>query len=139
MTRQIRYSDVVALPTFEERYELLKRGARIGDITFGGFRPLNQDFYKSKIWKQTRDAVIVRDAGCDLAHPDYILQDQLIVHHINPITADELSHGDFSSALDMENLILTCFNTHNAIHYGVTHNPYGHWAVRTPNDTCPWR
>lgn len=133
------YTEVIRLPTFEERFILLFRQSKIGQRTFGGYRLLNQDFYQSKKWRDIRNAVIVRDGGCDLAHPDYVLQSGLVIHHINPITIDDLVHGDEHQLFDMENLILTSTKTHKAIHYGSGNTPYGQWADRRPNDTCPWK
>lgn len=133
------YTEVIRLPTFEERFLLLSRQSQIGQRTFGGYRSLNQDFYQSKKWRDIRNAVIVRDGGCNLAHPDYVLQSGLVIHHINPLSIDDLVHGDEHQLFDMENLILTSTKTHKAIHYGNSNNPYGQWADRRPNDTCPWK
>lgn len=135
---KIRYTDVIRLPTFEERFNLLHRQSIIGDSTFGGYRLINQEFYRSRQWRDVRNAVIVRDGGCDLAHPDYILQEGLRIHHINPITVHDLL--DMTTALlDLDNLILVSEKTHKAIHFGNGNNPYGQWAERRPNDTCPWK
>lgn len=132
------YSELIRLPTFEERYEYLRTSNIIGESTFGGRRPINQSFYRSKQWKDVRNAVIVRDGACDLAHHDHPIGDGLIIHHINPITIDALTRFDEMILLDMENLILTCERTHNAIHYG-KQCPSSEIIERKPFDTCPWR
>lgn len=135
----LRYTDIIQIPTFEERYKLLARQAIIGERTFGGYRPLNQEFYRSKQWKNIRNAVIVRDGACDLAHPDYLLENGLVIHHINPISIESLLSGSMDSLFNLENLILTSEKTHRAIHFGDGNIPYGQWAERRPNDTCPWK
>lgn len=132
------YTELIRLPTFEERYKYLRTSNLIGETTFGGRRPINQSFYRSKQWRDVRNAVIVRDGGCDLAHPDYPVETDLIIHHINPITIESLTRFDEMILLDMENLILTTKRTHNAIHYG-DECPHSEIVVRRPNDTCPWK
>lgn len=132
------YSELIALPTFKERFEYLQLNGSVGEETFGFSRYLNQVLYHSDEWSRLRDEIIIRDNGCDLAHPDYSIRGRIIIHHMNPITkADILDRSDF--VLDPEFLITTTINTHNAIHYGDYSlipqlNP-----ERKPNDTCPWR
>ena len=133
------YSELITLPTFEERFRYLKLNQRIGDDTFGFDRYLNQQFYRSEEWKQVRNEVIVRDNGCDLAIPDREIFGIIIVHHMNPISLDDID-GNEKYILDPEYLITTFKTTHDAIHFGdesilVESEP----AVRTQNDTCPWR
>lgn len=135
---RISYFELIRISTFEERFKALQICQRVGEMTFGGYRNLSQDFYESKEWKDIRWRVISRDMGCDLAHPDYQLVDNVTVHHINPIPVSDLIAGDYSLALNMENLITTCFRTHNAIHYSKS-SPYSEVVVRRPNDTCPWK
>lgn len=135
MTRS--YTELIRLPTFKERYEYLRTSNIIGETTFGGWRPINQSFYRSKQWKKVRDDVIVRDGGCDLAHPEYPLERELVIHHINPITIEVLTKFDERILLDMNNLILTCERTHKAIHYG-SESPHSEIIERRPFDTCPW-
>lgn len=121
----------------EERFQYLKQAQNIGEPSFGGNRYLNQAFYLSREWKLIRHNIIVRDNGCDLAMPGYpVLKGY--VHHINPITIDELTHGD-DCLFDPENLILCSFKTHNAIHFGSGANPNKDLIIRRPGDTCPWR
>lgn len=134
------YSELILLPTFAERYEYLKLlDGKIGAETFGQSRYINQAFYQSPEWKHLRDQIIVRDLGCDLGVEGYDIMKSAYIHHINPVTRDQLINRD-PIAWSPENLITVSFHTHNAIHFG-THPPLG--AIdpveRTPNDTCPWR
>lgn len=133
------YSELMKLTTFEDRYRYLKVGALIGEVTFGFDRYLNQRFYTSPEWRSVRNAVIVRDNGCDLAIPDREITGLITVHHINPITQDDLVHN-IELVLNPEFLICVSDNTHKAIHYGdeslLIQNEM---IVRRPNDTCLWR
>lgn len=132
------YSELIRLPTFEERFDYLKLDGRVGLETFGHNRYLNQDFYTSYDWKQIRNKIIARDLGRDLGIDGYDLFGSVVVHHINPITVEDiLNHSDL--VFDPENLITTCFKTHNAIHYGDKKQVVSNWQPRLPNDTCPWR
>lgn len=133
------YSELLRLPTFEDRLKYLMLFGDVGEDTFGHARYLNQDFYRSQEWRRCRDAVIIRDLGCDLAIPGRTIPGRLYVHHINPITEHSLVHGS-DALLDMDNLILVSHATHNAIHYGnlsslLASEP----VVRRPNDTIPWK
>jgi hypothetical protein len=133
------YSELVKLKTLIERYEYLRTFSKIGEETFGGSRYLNQYLYtKSDLWKSVRRKVILRDNGRDLGLDDYIIQGRIIVHHINPLTKEQLLNLD-PCIFDMENLISCSHNTHNAIHYGdkslLPQDP----IERRPFDTCPWR
>lgn len=131
------YSELVLLPTIEERLKYLQRNQKIGDRTFGGDRYLNQAFYSSLEWRNIRHSIIVRDNGCDLGVDGYPVGNRGYIHHINPITIDQLTHGD-DCLFDPENLILCSFNTHNAIHYGQSSDIYSKITERHPGDTCPW-
>ncbi len=133
-----RYSELMLLPTFIERYRYLKIGGRIGVATFGHDRYLNQILYHSDEWLDFRNDIIVRDNGCDLAMPGFELYDRIMVHHINPITVEDVLKRD-PKIFDPENVISTCLNTHNAIHYGDESRLALLPNERTPNDTCPWR
>ena len=133
------YSELIALPTFEERYRYLKLGGKVGADTFGHDRYLNQMMYqRSPKWKEARRQVILRDNGCDLGIEDREIDGKLFVHHMNPITIKDIEEeSDF--LYNPEYLICTSHNTHNAIHYGdesllITAPP-----ERSPNDTCPWK
>lgn len=134
------YHDLIMLPTFAERYEYLKLlDGKIGAETFGQSRYINQAFYRSQEWKILRNKVIIRDNGCDLGVDGYEIMKRAYIHHIIPVTRDQLVNRD-PIAWSMDNLITVSFDTHNAIHFG-TRPPLG--AIdpieRTPNDTCPWK
>ena len=117
MTGIRRYSELIKLPTFEERFEYLKLDGRVGKMTYGSDRIFNQAFYRSKEWRDFRNKVIARDNGCDLGIEDREIFDKLIVHHINPMTIRDLEEGG-EDLFDMENFICCSHNTHEAIHYG---------------------
>lgn len=132
------YSELITLPTFEERYEYLRIGGRVGEETFGFDRYLNQTFYKSKEWLSIRDQVIARDNGCDLGIPGREIHGRILIHHMNPITVEDiLNRSDL--LLNPEYLICTVKNTHDAIHYGDENLLNKDPIERTKNDTCPWR
>lgn len=132
------YSELIALPTFEERYEYLRLNGIVGEDTFGFDRYLNQNFYRSAEWRRIRDRVIVRDNGCDLAIDDRIIYGKILIHHMNPITDKDLFNLS-DILLDPEYLICVSHNTHNAIHYGDGERLVKDPIVRTKNDTCPWK
>lgn len=134
------YSELITLPTFEERFEYLRLDGRIGDQTFGFDRYLNQLFYKDKEWLSIRDEVIVRDQGCDLGIEEYELSkgQRILIHHMNPLTKEDIVRRT-KFLLDPEYLITTCHRTHTAIHYGDENLLPSKPIIRTKNDTCPWR
>ena len=132
------YSELIQLPTFKERYQYLKLDGVVGEDTFGFDRYLNQLFYRSQKWKSIRDQIIVRDDGCDLGVEGYAIYGKIIIHHMNPITVDDLMN-ETDYLLNPEFLIATTHNTHNAIHYGDEGLLISDPIVRTKNDTCPWR
>ena len=134
------YSELITLPTFEERYRYLRLGGRVGEDTFGFDRYLNQRFYKSDEWMELRDYVIIRDGGCDLAMPDREIPKgvRILVHHMNPITIDDVVNRS-KYLLDPEYLICTIKRTHDAIHYGDESILLTMPTERSMNDTCPWR
>lgn len=139
MNRIRTYSELSKLSTFEERYEYLKLDGIVGKETFGFDRYLNQKFYQNDPeWKRVRDYVIIRDSGCDLGIEGREIYDSIIVHHMNPITTDDLiNRTEF--LLDPEYLISTVKRTHDAIHYGDENLLMKGPVERTKNDTCPWR
>ena len=132
------YSELIMLPTFEERYRYLKIGGTVGEETFGFDRYLNQSFYKTKEWLRIRDHVIVRDQGCDLAMIDREIRGKILIHHMNPITKEDIVIRS-KYLLDPEYLICTVKNTHDAIHYGDESLLIKAPIERQKNDTCPWR
>ena len=138
MTSIRTYSELVLLPTFEERYEYLRLDGRVGEETFGFDRWLNQTFYKSEEWLSMRDKIIVRDNGCDLGIPGRDIYSRILIHHMNPITKEDiLRRSDI--LLNPEYLICVTPNTHRAIHYGNSNLLIKDLIERRPNDTCPWK
>ena len=137
--RTIRtYSELVRLPTFEERFRYLKLDGLVGKDTFGFDRYLNQEFYRSKEWKEVRDFVIVRDNGCDLGMDGYEIVGRIYIHHMNPITVNDIVHSsDF--LLNPDYLICMSHSTHNAVHYGDEDLLVTAPVERRKNDTCPWK
>lgn len=132
------YSELITLPTYLDRFNYLKLGGRVGRETFGYDRYLNQIFYKDPEWLETRDAVIIRDTGCDLAMPDREIKTRILVHHLNPITKEDIILRR-RCLFDLENLICTIKSTHDAIHYGDESKLCLDPVERTPFDTCPWK
>ena len=133
------YEGLKELKTFEERFEYLNFGSPIGIDTFGAERYLNQNFYRSKDWKRIRDLVIIRDDGNDLGMEGYPIGRPIIVHHIIPITVEDLEESK-DIVFDMNNLISCSRDTHNAIHYGSSlYLETKKENERAPNDTCPWK
>ena len=132
------YSELITLPTFEERYRYLRLEGAVGVDTFGFDRIFNQQFYTSAAWRRVRDEVIIRDNGCDLGMPGHEIVGKIIIHHINPIGLDDLDrHADI--LLNPEYLITTMHATHNAIHYGDERLLITTPIERSKNDTCPWK
>ena len=132
------YSELILLPTFEERFKYLQLNGRIGDDTFGFDRYINQNFYKSAEWKRIRDQIIIRDNGCDLALEGYEIYGRILIHHMNPITVKDVELST-EYLMNPEYLICVTHNTHNAIHYGNEKLLMKGPVVRTKNDTCPWK
>lgn len=132
------YLELSQLNTFEERYEYLRIKRKVGESTFGSKRYLNQILYKSKEWLALRDKIIFRDNGCDLGIPGREIVGRVLIHHINPITIEDVLNRD-PKVFDMNNLISVSHMTHEAIHYGdeklLTKEP----TERSKNDTCPWK
>lgn len=133
-----RYSELIRIPTFEERYEYLKLSGNVGVDTFGFDRYMNQQFYKSKEWKDLRNYVIARDNGCDLGFEGMEIFGRILIHHMNPISQDDIKHSS-DYLLNPEYLICVSHNTHNAIHYGSSDLLPKNPIERRKNDTCPWR
>ena len=133
------YEEFSKLKTFEERYEYLKLDGSVGEETFGYDRYLNQQFYKyDPDWKKIRDEVIFRDNGCDLGIEGREINGLILVHHMNPITKDDiLNRSEY--LLNPNYLITTIKSTHDAIHYGSSDLLMKDPVVRSKNDTCPWR
>ena len=133
------YSELIALPTFEERFRYLKLTGTVGTETFGFLRPINQAFYHSKLWLSFKDRIMVRDCGCDLAVAGHEIYGSIVIHHLNPITYEDIVAGD-PCLTDPENAVCTTLATHNAIHYGDDKGAVDTVPVaRSPHDTCPWK
>lgn len=132
------YSDLITIPDYLDRYYYLKIGGQIGIETFGYDRYLNQILYTSKEWQAFRRKIIIRDNGCDMAHEDYEMDKHIIVHHINPITVEDVLNRD-PKVFDEENVVCVHLRTHNAIHYGDESLLMLPPVERSKNDTCPWR
>lgn len=134
------YSELIKLKTFEERFEYLKlNDGRVGEDTFGHLRYLNQQFYKTTLWKHIKRNLIIRDNGCDLGVEGYEIEGRSVyVHHLNPITKNDIINRT-EYLTNPEFLICTTFETHQAIHYGDISLLITSPIVRTRNDTCPWR
>lgn len=143
------YSELITIPTYEERFKYLQINGTVGKDTFGYERYLNQILYSSPEWKSFRNNIIIRDNGCDLACDGYeingwkdangkIHRARIIVHHMNPITVEDVVNRN-TMVFDPENVITTVLSTHNAIHYGDEKLLITGPIVRSPNDTCPWR
>lgn len=133
-----RYSEVIELPTFEERCKYLMLHSKVGELTFNGHRYLNQRLYRCQEWLSVRRQAIIRDKGCDLAHSDYAIIGNVLVHHLNPITIADVVERK-PCVFDLENLICVSLNTHNAIHYSDEELIPKGLVIRTKNDTCLWR
>ena len=138
MSKNRCYSELIHIPTFEERFEYLKLDGVVGIETFGFDRYLNQRFYHSKEWLIIRDHIISRDLGCDMVMVDREIQGKIYIHHMNPICIKDIELGD-PILINPEYLVCMSFDTHNAVHYGsvelLPRNP----IIRRPGDTCPWK
>lgn len=144
MDRMIRmtiirtYSELITFPTFEERFKYLQLEGSVGKDTFGYDRYLNQLFYKTAEWKRLRQDLIIRDNGCDLGVEGREIYGRIIIHHLNPITKDDIVRRT-EYLLNPDFLICTTHNTHNAIHYGDESLLITSPVERSKNDTCPWK
>ena len=132
------YLEMIKYPTYEERLQYLMLAGSVGYETFGYDRWVNQALYSSSEWREFRHRVIIRDGGCDLGVEGYEIQTRPLIHHINPITKDMVINRD-PMIFDMNNVVTTTHQTHNAIHYGHDTNIRSGPVTRRPNDTCPWK
>lgn len=132
------YRELSTLKTYEERFQYLKLDGKVGRETFGIDRYLNQLFYRSGIWLRIRDKVILRDNACDLGIDGMDIKDRIIIHHMNPISVDDLLRKD-ESVINPDFLICVSKNTHNLIHYGCEKVPINVFKEREKYDTCPWK
>lgn len=132
------YVELIRLSTFMDRYQYLRLDGRVGVETFGYDRYLNQILYHTPEWRRFRRDIIIRDKACDLGCEGYEIYDKILIHHLNPITVDDVLNRD-QKIFDPNNVISTSLNTHNAIHYGDERLLASEPIVRTKNDTCPWK
>lgn len=133
------YLEMIQLPTFRERYDYLKLDGGVGIATFGFNRYLNQALYTSKEWRRFRREIIERDNACDLGILDRPINVRLLIHHLNPITEEDIVNRA-PCIFDPNNVICCSHNTHEAIHYGdSTLLIPDVLPERTKNDTIPWR
>lgn len=138
MTNTIRtYSELVQFKTFRERFDYLSLRGDVGCETFGHNRWMNQQFYVSRVWRDLRQLAIIRDESCDLGVPGFEIHGKLIVHHMNPLTEEDVAYGT-ARALDLEFLICTTHDTHNAIHFGDPRLLAEPYVPRRPGDTKLW-
>ena len=132
------YSELIQIDNYYDRFEYLKLGGKVGFETFGFDRWINQIFYRSPEWKQFRNKIIIRDNACDMGVIGYDIIERLIVHHINPITKEDIVNRS-PKLFDPENTICVADMTHKAIHYGDAKLLPQPIIIRTRNDTCPWK
>lgn len=133
------YSELMKLPTYEERLQYLMLNGRVGEDTFGSRRYLNQVFYRSYEWQKFRKEIILRDKGCDLGLEGYEILGKIYIHHINPIYIKDIEEKDLDILLNPENAISVSFDTHQRIHYENMSDVNNLPIERSPNDTCPWK
>ena len=132
-----RYSRMKRLETFEDRFNYLRLQGSVGRTSFGFDRHVNQQFYRSREWKDIRHHVIVRDNGCDLGVEGFEIHSDILIHHMNPMDVESIVHGD-PRILDPEFLITTTHRTHNAIHYGDENHLPRRFVPRQQGDTALW-
>lgn len=132
------YSELIRFPTFEERFQYLKLGGLVGKTTFGHDRYLNQLLYHSNEWRRFRKEIIIRDNGGDMALEEYQIVVGIIVHHIVPLTIEDIENRSYR-IFDPENVVCVSHKTHEAIHYGDERLLPRLLVERRPNDTCPWK
>lgn len=131
------YRELRRFETLEERFKYLALRGTVGHSTFGYDRWINQEFYTSREWRNVRHEVIVRDEGCDLGVPGYEIHKGLAIHHMNPMTVEDIAHGN-DDILNPEFLITVSHRTHNAIHYGDEGLLPRPLIERTSGDTKLW-
>ena len=131
------YRELSRFPTFEERYRYLRLQGQVGKDTFGFDRYLNQALYSSTEWKRFRREILIRDDGCDLGVPDRLIQGKVLIHHINPLTVEDVERRS-SVIFDPDNVICVSHTTHQAIHYGDENLLPKDPVIRRPGDHCPW-
>lgn len=131
------YHEMLEYKTFKDRYKYLRLIGYVGEDTFGFNRFVNQQFYTSRMWRSVRSQVIIRDNGCDLACPDRPILGKIYIHHINPVSLEQLEDED-PILFDLNNLVCVSHTTHNAIHYGDESTLIEDYIPRRPGDTTLW-
>lgn len=133
------YSELIKIDSFADRLKYLLLHGTVAEDKFGYRRYLNQVLYKSPEWKKVRNEIIIRDNGCDLAFPGFEIPNRILIHHINPITVEDIMYRR-PIVFDPENLITTVLATHEIIHYGTESDIDNYFLnERSANDTSPWR
>ena len=134
----LSYRELIQIPDYKDRFEYLRLNGQIGQETFGHDRHINQQLYNSMPWRRFRSKIILRDDGCDMAHPDYKIAGVIVLHHINPLLPDDIYEcRDY--VFDEDNVICVSRLTHEAIHYSDDSLLPKPFTERTMNDTIPWR
>lgn len=133
------YSELLTFKTFKDRFDYAKLNGQVCDSTFGSKRYLNQGFYHSKEWKDFKKRILIRDDGCDLAVPGREINSRIYIHHLNPISIDDILEGRYDLLLDENTVVCVSFDTHQAIHYSDEKILPRVIEPRTMNDTCPWK
>ena len=134
-----RYSEMITMSDFDDRFRYAKLDGQVGMDTFGFDRYLNQQFYRSKEWKRLRDQIIIRDNGCDLGVSGHEISGKIYIHHLNPLSPEDITEST-EKLFDPDNLVCVSAETHNAIHYGDESILEKNKIVeRSPGDTCPWK
>lgn len=131
------YDELQKLKTLKQRFDYLRLRGLVGESTFGFNRYLNQELYRSRRWRDVRDSIIIRDEGCDLGIPGYEIYDQICIHHMNPVTLEDIQYGK-NIVFNPNGLICTSFRTHQAIHFGDESLLPITPIVRRPGDTTLW-
>lgn len=132
------YSELRRIHGIEGRYEYLALRGQVGRPTFGSERYMNQKFYRSAEWKRIRNHVVIRDDGCDLGVKGHEIHEAIIIHHMNPMTVNDLKNSVLENMLDPEFLVCCTLRTHNAIHYGNGSQILRLPPERTTGDTKLW-
>lgn len=132
------WDELRKIPTFEGRIEYLRTYSTVGEPTFGYDRWINQRFYRSEEYKRFRRKIVAKQNGWDLGVEGYPLPEIFILHHMNPITVEDIINGS-EFAWDPKYLVCVSPATHRAIHYQESKNRLPLIAQRSPNDTSPWR
>lgn len=132
------YSELILLPTLEERFDYLRLNGQVGEELFGYARYLNQQFYHGQRWREAKNKVTIRDQGYELGVPGWKIVGHVYVHHMNPITLEQLKNDD-PCLYDPEFLISCGYNVHQAITWGNRELLPKPMIIRHPNDTCPWK